>query len=238
LSLPCVGAGAAGSAWAGSEATAPISSSTTGAFANGSVGVGETTVCVSETTGTTRCFAAVFGRARVGAMVGASVRLWTAGSGGSAGSAWTRGIRSSGSGSVASDSAGSGVAPDVDARNAGCRKTAATGPTYIETRTRTPMLAQQYRKPRLRTATIPYLLDAATAAYARVFSLPAPPAGNTFTRVDGIQVLSPSGYIAYQRNPSTNTPTSKGHDERPDRSDGRRGRSTNRRVAPRCGHCD
>ncbi len=176
--------GAAGAATgapsAGSETTVPISSSMTGAFANGSCAAGRVPPrdgavceCVSLTTGTRRRTALprrVF-LAVVGTCFGAAV-VRAAGSAGSGGSACTFGTRNSGTGRRGIASAGSAT---FGAGAAACRNTAAVGAAYMPTRTSKLTPTQTYLKPRARKATKPHGFVCATAAYASTVTRPLLP---------------------------------------------------------------
>lgn len=162
--VAAAGAGAAVDASAddGSVASEPTSSSTTGAFANGSGvlevwgGDGAICECLSLTTGSfTVCV--VWATWFFGAATVTGVRL-TAGSG--AGTC-NFGTRSSGAATFGSDNGGSGV---TATGAAACRNARTSGPTYSDTRTSTPRAVHTYLTRLLRSATSPYGLAAATDA--------------------------------------------------------------------------
>jgi hypothetical protein len=149
--------GAAAGVWVGVavNATVPMLSATTGAFANGSVGV---VFCVvfargawawtSDTTGT-RWEAVRDGD--WGAVGLVAVAAWCV-RGASGVWAYNFGVRSSGNAIAGTVMAGSGV---VRAGSAGWRKIAPMGAAYIATSTVRPRPAHQYRTPRKRSAINP-----------------------------------------------------------------------------------
>lgn len=145
---------------AGSVAREPMSSSTTGAFANGSCVFPlcrercGTVECVSVTTGTV-CFAPA---ACLACRVAGDGAFFSAGS---AGSGWNLGTRRSGAATLGSVSDGSG---STGAETPACRRARAIGAAYRDTRTTSPRAAHRYLTRLNRSATSPYGLAAATDA--------------------------------------------------------------------------